>query len=105
MWLTYDPVDPWQSVVPEDEGEGPGAGLPEAGLLAGHVVQEGQPPAYLPQGDSPDEPPRPTPPPPQSEGSSGDTVPWAAPGVPPHYLPRKHAELWSQPSFGPWPFQ
>ena len=104
MWLTYDPVDPWQSVVPEDEGEGPGAGLPGAGLLAGHVVQEGQLPAYLPQGDwVPVNPPGQLPP--QSEGSSGDTVPWAALGVPPHYLPRKHAELWAQPGFGPWPFQ
>ncbi|XP_077761994.1 interleukin-9 receptor-like isoform X3 [Canis aureus] len=70
-WLTYDPVDPWQSVVPEDEEEGPGAGLPEAVLRAGHVLQGGQPPAYLPQEDwVPASAPRPAPP--QSEGSSGD---------------------------------
>uniref|UniRef100_A0A8C0NIB7 Fibronectin type-III domain-containing protein n=2 Tax=Canis lupus TaxID=9612 RepID=A0A8C0NIB7_CANLF len=70
-WLTYDPVDPWQSVVPEDEEEGPGAGLPEAVLKAGHVLQGGQPPAYLPQEDwVPASAPRPAPP--QSEGSSGD---------------------------------
>ncbi|KAM8895979.1 LOW QUALITY PROTEIN: interleukin-9 receptor [Lycaon pictus] len=66
-WLTYDPVDPWQSVVPEDEEEGPGAGFPGAVLGAGHVLHGGQPPAYLPQEDS--TPPRPAPP--QSEGNSG----------------------------------
>ena len=42
-------MDPWQSVVLEGEQEGPGASLPEAVLLGGHVVQGGQPPAYLPQ--------------------------------------------------------
>ena len=36
-------------MVLEEERAGPGAGLPEAVLLGGHVVQGGQPPAYLPQ--------------------------------------------------------
>ncbi|XP_064448249.1 interleukin-9 receptor-like [Mirounga angustirostris] len=69
-WLTYDPADPWQSVALEEEEEGPGAGLPEAVLLAGHVEQRGQPPAYLPQEDwAPSIPSRPASP--QPEGSSG----------------------------------
>nr|XP_035939468.1 interleukin-9 receptor isoform X6 [Halichoerus grypus] len=78
-WLTYDPVDPWQSVALEEEEEGPGAGLPEAVLLAGHVEQRGQPPAYLPQEDwAPSIPSRPASP--QSEGSSGDYWALGCPG-------------------------
>ncbi|XP_032183514.1 interleukin-9 receptor isoform X1 [Mustela erminea] len=70
-WLTYDPVDPWQSVILEEEQEGPGAGLLEAALLARPVVQGGQPPAYLPQKDwAPTCPLRPASPP--SEGGSRD---------------------------------
>uniref|UniRef100_A0A8C7B3V0 Interleukin 9 receptor n=1 Tax=Neovison vison TaxID=452646 RepID=A0A8C7B3V0_NEOVI len=70
-WLTYDPVDPWQSVILEEEQEGPGAGLLEAALLARPVIQGGQPPAYLPQKDwAPTCPLRPAPPP--SEGGSHD---------------------------------
>ncbi|XP_045850258.1 interleukin-9 receptor isoform X2 [Meles meles] len=70
-WLTYDPVDPWQSVVLEEEPEGPGAGLLAAALLAGPVVQGGQPPAYLPQEDwAPTCPLRPAPLP--AEGGSSD---------------------------------
>uniref|UniRef100_A0A452RFI0 Interleukin 9 receptor n=1 Tax=Ursus americanus TaxID=9643 RepID=A0A452RFI0_URSAM len=78
-WLTYDPVDPCQSVVLEEEREGPGTGLPEAVLLGGLVVQGGQPPAYLPQEDwVPASPNRPAPP--RSDCSSGDYWALGCPG-------------------------
>ena len=94
-------MDPWQSVLLEEEREGPGAGLPEAVLLGGHVVQGGQPPAYLTQEVW-------VPVGPTCQLSHAQiaavmtTGPWAAPGVgvAPLHLPRKHTELWAQPSFG-----
>lgn len=60
-------MDPWQSVVMEEEEKG----LLEAVLLVGPVAQGAQSPAYLPQEDwVPVSPSRPAPP--QAEGSSGD---------------------------------
>ncbi|XP_019295307.2 interleukin-9 receptor isoform X3 [Panthera pardus] len=79
-WLTYGPVDPWQSVVLEEEEKGPRPGLPEAVLLAGLVAQGEQPPAYLPQEDwVPGSPTRPALP--QAEGSSGDYCALGCPGA------------------------
>ena len=92
-------MDPWQSVVLEEERECPGASLPEAVLLGGHVVQGGQPPAYLPQEVW--VPASPTCQLPHAQIAAVVTTgPWAALGVAPLHLPRKHTELWAQPSFG-----